>query len=104
MLPTEQMKHTGIKRGRDRQQARACRFLPKKGYAVSNTFFKKPDKHKVTYSSQKPYEFKPSWIENKHAEIDLFLTKQEWRNTITDVKSRTSTAINSDHAIVTADF
>ena len=78
-------------------------FCIKNGYVVSNSYFKKKPQKKCTYSTSKPFEFKAPWSKEPFEELDLFLTKTEWRNIVEDVEAKINYAFNSDHVPVVAE-
>ena len=79
-------------------------FCVANDYVVSNTMFQKPDRKKCTYKDTATNGFTGPWTPNRFAQLDLILAPNTYKNSIKDVEARPDIAINSDHAIVTADI
>ena len=67
---------------------------------VSNTFFQKEDKHKITYQKKDNNDGGPPWDTERHCELDRCLVGKQWPNSIIDTQSDPYTNINADHKMI----
>ena len=67
---------------------------------VANTYFRKDDKHKVTYQKKDNTDGGPPWDTERYCELDHCLVRKQWSNPIIDMHADPHTKINTDHKMV----